>query len=137
MGAIADAVAAYAQPLLDQTDGSLDQLNKAFALAQLCWNLAMVPEEGRDEAVAEIRLNLKMDEDEFDAFRRRVIVPMIRRHEDMFPRMHRRGSMECSRGASEPHTWATTPARTERTGTGRNAPCPCKSGRKYKLCCGR
>ncbi|MGE5152396.1 MAG: SEC-C metal-binding domain-containing protein [Bdellovibrio bacteriovorus] len=22
-------------------------------------------------------------------------------------------------------------------GTGRNEPCPCGSGRKYKLCCGR
>jgi len=41
MGAIAEAMVAYAQPLLDQTDGSTDQMNKAFALGQLCWNLAL------------------------------------------------------------------------------------------------
>ena len=37
MGAIADAIAAYAQPLLDETDGSLEQMNKALAVTQLCW----------------------------------------------------------------------------------------------------
>ncbi len=34
MGAIADGFVAYAQPLLDQTDGSEAQLNKAFAISQ-------------------------------------------------------------------------------------------------------
>src|SRR5438093_7573288 len=94
MGAIAEAIAAYAKPLLDQTNGSVDHLNKAFALAQLCWNLALLPEEGRDEAIGEMRLNLKMDDDKFEAFRRSVVVPMIRRHQEMFPRMHQRGSMQ-------------------------------------------
>ena len=40
MGAIAEGFVAYAQPLLDQTDGSEEQLNKAFAISQLCFNLA-------------------------------------------------------------------------------------------------
>jgi hypothetical protein len=35
MGAIADGIVAYAQPLLDQTDGSSEQLNKAFALPKI------------------------------------------------------------------------------------------------------
>jgi hypothetical protein len=35
MGAIAEALVAYAQPLMDQTDGSEEQLNKAFALTQV------------------------------------------------------------------------------------------------------
>lgn len=30
MGAIADGFVAYVQPLLDQTDGSMEQLNQAF-----------------------------------------------------------------------------------------------------------
>ena len=38
MGAIAEGIAAYAQPLLDQTDGSLEQLNNAMTISQLCWN---------------------------------------------------------------------------------------------------
>jgi hypothetical protein len=36
MGAIPEAIAAYAQPLIDETDGSLKQMNHALALAQLC-----------------------------------------------------------------------------------------------------
>jgi hypothetical protein len=43
MGALAEALVAYAQPLIDQTDGSLEQLNKAFAISQLCYNLALLP----------------------------------------------------------------------------------------------
>ena len=39
MGAIADAFVAYAQPLIDQTDGSEEQLSQAFAMSQLCYNL--------------------------------------------------------------------------------------------------
>jgi uncharacterized protein YecA (UPF0149 family) len=138
MGGIAEAMAAYAQPLLDQTDGSTQQMNSAFALGQLCWNLALVPEQGRDEALAKMRSTLKMDDDQFETFRRAVVVPMIQRHQEMFPRMHRLGSMESSRGAPAPQTARTASARAEKfPGTGRNAPCPCNSGRKYKLCCGR
>jgi hypothetical protein len=138
MGAIADAIASYAQPLIDSTDGSVDQLNKAFALSQLCWNLALLPEEARDDSLAKMRPTLEMDDDEFEAFRRSVVIPMIRRHQEMFPRMHRPGSMELSRGAPAPQTRPTVPARAEKyPGTGRNAPCPCNSGRKYKRCCGR
>ena len=138
MGAIADAVAAYTQPLLDSTDGSVDQVNRALALGQLCWNLALLPEEARDESLATMRSTLKMDDDEFEAFRRSVVTPMILRHEEMFPRMHQRGSMQPSRGGPRLQPRPTTPTRTEKyPGTGRNAPCPCNSGRKYKLCCGR
>lgn len=138
MGAIADAIAEYAQPLLDQTDGSLEQMNNAFSLAQLCWNLAVVPDEQRDEAVAKMQATLKMDGDQFDAFRRSVIEPMIRRHQDMFPRLHQRGSKDPSMVAPLSGVEPTVPARAEKyPGTGRNAPCPCNSGRKYKRCCGR
>jgi uncharacterized protein YecA (UPF0149 family) len=138
MGGIAEAMAAYAQPLLDQTDGSTQQMNSAFAIGQLCWNLALLPEQGRDEALAKMQSTLKMDDDQFETFRRSVVVPMIQRHQEMFPRMHRLGSMESSRGTPAPQTRLTTSARSKRfPGTGRNAPCPCNSGRKYKLCCGR
>jgi hypothetical protein len=45
MGAIAEGFVAYAQPLLDQTDGSQAQLSKAFAISQFCFNLALLPDE--------------------------------------------------------------------------------------------
>ena len=138
MGAMAESIAAYAQPLIDETDGSVDQVQSAFALAQVCWNLALLPEEGRDEAIAKMRPTLKMDDEQFEAFRHSVVLPMIRRHQEMFPRMPRLGSMVPSGGAPASQTETTIPAPTKAySGTGRNAPCPCQSGRKYKRCCGR
>ena len=140
MGAIADSIMAYAQPLLDGTDGSIEQMNRALALAQVCWNLALLPEEARNRALREMEPSLKMEAGEFEAFRRTVVVPMIRRHEEMFPRMHGLGST----GGFNRNVRAATPSSTmppvsgeKYPGTGRNAPCPCHSGKKYKKCCGR
>ncbi len=138
MGAIAQAIADYAKPLLDETDGSPDMLNRALALAQLCWNLALLPEEGRDNALLAMRPTLKMDDDEFEAFRLSVVVPMVRRHQEMFPQMHTHGLMQSSRGSPGLRSSAATTASSGKYhGTGRNAPCPCNSGQKYKRCCGR
>jgi hypothetical protein len=138
MGAIADSIVAYAQPLLDDTDGSVEQMDNALALGQLCWNLALKPEEERDKALREVLPILKIKEDEFEAFRHAVVAPMIRRHQEMFPRMHRPGPAGLSQGISTSRTEATTPVSREKyPGTGRNAPCPCNSGKKYKRCCGQ
>jgi uncharacterized protein YecA (UPF0149 family) len=137
MGAIAEGFVAFAQPLLDQTDGSEEQLNKAFTMSQLCFNLAMLPEDRRETTLSELRLNLGMDDEEFDAFRRAIVVPMIRRHQEMFPQMHRRVSTDFSQSGS---SLRADPRMAELAktypGTDRYAPCPCNSGRKYKFCCG-
>ena len=137
MGAIAEAIVAYAQPLLDQTDGSLEQLNKAMTFSQLCWNLALLPEDGRDQMLSEMRPSLQMDEDEFNEFRRSIIDPMIRRHQEMFPLMHRRRSTAASPGGFSPHGQSRAAAGEGYPGTDAYAPCPCNSGRKYKFCCRR
>ena len=55
MGVMADSIVAYAQPLLDETDGSIDAMQRAMDLAQVCWNLALLPEEERDAQIAEMR----------------------------------------------------------------------------------
>lgn len=138
MGAIAEALVAYAQPLLDQTDGSEEQLNKAFAISQLCYNLAVMPEDRREEMLVEWQQSLEMDDREFDDFRHSVIDPMIRRHEDMFPRMRRQGSTDFSPSRPSPPTRPKTtgPAKGDPR-IDRYAPCPCNSGRKYKFCCGK
>ena len=143
MGAIAEAFVAFAQPLLDQTDGSEGQLNKAFAISQLCYNLALLPDDSRDRAISEMRLSLKMDDAEFDDFRRSIVVPMIERHQEMFPQMHRRGSTEFSQSGRPPsgpslqaRPRMAAPAKA-RPVTDPYAPCPCNSGRKYRFCCGR
>ncbi|MFI5453939.1 MAG: YecA family protein [Isosphaerales bacterium] len=137
MGAIAEGFVAFAQPLLDQTDGSVEELNKAFAVGQFCFNLALIPEDEREKLLSELRLKHEMDEEEFDAFRRAIVVPMVRRHQEMFPLMHRRISGDRSqRGSSLSAT--PRPAQRAETSPGidRYAPCPCNSGEKYKFCCG-
>ncbi len=110
----------------------MEQMNKAMAIGQLCWNLALLPEDRRDQAIGEMRTSLEMDDDEFDDFRRSIIVPMIRRHHEMFPQMH--GRVSTAPLPSSP----SLPARASKErypGTEPYAPCPCKSGKKYKFCC--
>jgi hypothetical protein len=137
MGALAEAFVAYAQPLLDQTDGSEEQLNKAFSISQLCYNLALLPDDRRDTMLSEMRQTLGMDDAEFAEFRRSVIVPMVRRHEEMFPGMHQRsfGGSAPSPRSPLAHTRKAAPG-ARYPGTDRYAPCPCGSGEKYKFCCG-
>ena len=137
MGAIADAMVAYAQPLFDEAGGSPEQLNQAMLIAQICWNLALTPEEELESALADLQSTLKMDADEFEDFQRDVVLPMVERHYDMFPDMPRMGEEDQSQEASPPPT-PVAPLRSEKyPGTGRNAPCPCNSGKKYKRCCGQ
>jgi hypothetical protein len=137
MGAFAEGFVAFAQPLLDQTDGSQEQLEKAFAISQLCFNLALLPEGSRDKTLSEMRSSLGMDDEEFDAFRRSIIVPMIRRHQEMFPRMHGRLSTNLSQSSPELGAHPKTAAPGKKyPGTDPYAPCPCHSGKKYKFCCG-
>lgn len=137
MGAIAEGIVAYAQPLLDQTDGSMEQLNKAMTISQLCWNLALLSADGRDQMLNEMRPNLDMDEEQFEEFRRSIIDPMIRRHREMFPLMHRRGSTTTWPSDPSPQAHSRATAREAYPGTEPYALCPCKSGRKYKFCCRR
>ena len=137
MGAIAEAFVAYAQPLLDQTDGSEEQLNKAFAITQLCYNLALLPVDQRDTMLDEMRQTLGMDDAEFAEFRRSVIVPMIRRHEEMFPGMRHMKFTDLAPSPSSPRAPTSKAAPGQKYPvTDRYAPCPCGSGKKYKFCCG-
>jgi len=128
MGVMAESMVTYAQPLLDETDGSREQMQNALSIAQSCWNLALLPEAEQEEMLDEMRLVLKMDEDGFAGFRKSVIAPMILRHHEMFPNMPRLNSQR---------TTPRSPLEKKYPGTGRNDPCPCNSRKKYKRCCGR
>lgn len=119
MGAIAESMRAYAQPLIDETDGTPEQINKALDMAQLCWKLALLPEVERAEYIQEMRPMLKMDDEEFKEFQYSFLIPMITRHKQMFPQMH-------GQKLSKPATSGKI---------GRNSPCPCGSGKKFKKCC--
>ena len=65
MGALAEAMVAYAQPLLDGTDGSPEQMNKAFSISSFCYTLAQLPKERRDEVMAKMQSTLEMNDEEF------------------------------------------------------------------------
>ena len=128
MGVTAESMLAYAQPLLDETDGSHEQMQHAMSMAQMCWNLALLPRTEQEEMLVQMQPSLKMDDAEFADFRESVITPMILRHHDMFPNIPRMDSQT---------TGPSGRRQTKYPGTGRNAPCPCNSGKKYKRCCGR
>jgi hypothetical protein len=55
MGANADAMSRFAQPLIDATDGSPEDLQRALSLSQLCWNLALIPEGKREQFPADMQ----------------------------------------------------------------------------------
>lgn len=124
MGKLADDMSEFAQPLIDATDGSPEDVQKALSLSQLCWNLALTPEEKRDEFLTDMQPALNMDDEEFEDFRNNVVMPMIHRHHQQFPGMQHSGRSEQR-------------AAKKYLGTGRNERCPCGSGKKYKVCCGR
>jgi uncharacterized protein YecA (UPF0149 family) len=137
MGAIGDAIAEYARPLIDGTDGSMEQLNKALSISQACWNLSLLPKEQRQAAMKSLGDTLSLEEAEFQDFRHSILEPMVRRHEEMFPKLH-------SRQSREPPHWESSaspvPSAKSSKGQfpepGRYDPCPCNSGKKYKFCCG-
>lgn len=139
MGAIADAMMRFAQPLINATDGSPEQFQQALTISQLCWNLAVAPEESRDAFLAKMQPVMKMADEEFQEFKRTVVTPMIRRHHEMFPGMNRFGPAAPSRTVPHDEIPPVAPRRPvmKYAGTGRNERCPCGSGKKYKICCGR
>ncbi len=88
MGAIAESMLAYADPLLRQTDGSPERMNKALQLAMICWNLSLISDADRDRMLAELQGKLRMDDKKFRVFLCDIVNPMIRRHREMFPEMN-------------------------------------------------
>ena len=131
MGAIAEFFVAYAQPLLDITDGSFEQTEKAFGLAQVCFNLAQLPLDEREEFIQRMQSDMGLDDAEFADFRQGLIDPMMARHD---------------RAASLANLAVETTYRNRigsdhqsprpKVTVDRYAPCPCQSGKKYKFCCG-
>lgn len=139
MGAIADTIMKYAQPLLDATDGSPQQLQNALTLSQLCWNMALMSEADRNLFLDNMPPIPNMAPADLENFKRTIVGPMIQRHQEMFAGMNRQVPMAPPRSApvyETPTPAARRPVK-KYAGTGRNEPCPCGGGKKYKFCCGR
>ncbi len=154
MGAIADAMSAYAQPLLDQTDGSLEQMQMALNIAMACWNIGKFPEDERQPAIDSLAESMGLDEAEREEFQDDVLMPMIRRHDEMFGQVFqrkvpRRSDGESNLGVGLDSDWEVglesdlefgleaKPPKDQTPKPGRYDPCPCNSGKKYKFCCER
>ena len=142
MGAMADALVAYARPLIDATDGSPEQIERAFMLSSLCYNLALVPEDGRQPLRDKMKNSLKMDDEEFEVFQQSIITPMIQRHQTMFATTRRPAKTRSPGSSDVIGPWSRTRPTLEINAeanpkTDRYAPCPCNSGRKVKFCCGK
>jgi hypothetical protein len=138
MGAIAEGIVAYAQILIDQTDGSLEEVDNALGMSQICFNLALMPAEERTSFLKDLQPDLGMNDQELEEFQRDVVVPMIRRHEKMFPLMHLRSAFGSMDGFFSPRqsVLATKP-KQKYPGAEPYEPCPCNSGKKYRFCCGK
>jgi hypothetical protein len=77
----------YAQPLLDSTDGSLEETQRVLDLAMIFWNAALMDADARDATLGELAGKYEGDlRDEFWNMARM----MIERHRAMFPEMRRR-----------------------------------------------
>lgn len=126
MGKMAESLALYAQPLLEDTDGSQEQMQSAYSMAQVCWNLSLLPKDKQNDSLAEMQPMLEMNDTEFAEFCSSVIEPMVKRHHELFPNF----------SANTAENSPPVTSRKKYHGTGRNDPCPCNSGKKYKKCCG-
>lgn len=56
---------------------------------------------------------------------------------DVFAEMMAQGGGAPQPGSVPPPGFAPAPVRRASAAVGRNDPCPCGSGKKYKKCCGR
>lgn len=135
MGAIAEAIVAYGKPLIDASDGSPESIQRAMALTQLCYNLALATAESREESLQDLKSNLNMDDEELMCFKRDVVTPMIKRHEEMFGSFHEDASEPKSKSLRSFGFRKAGKATELFPGTGPYDPCPCGSGSKYRFCC--
>lgn len=90
-----EALADFAQPLIDDTDGSEEEVSKALMFATLCWNLALLDDESAMERVLNHMVREYREESELGAEEgvefREMILQMVERHRRMFPAMHKGG----------------------------------------------
>lgn len=142
MGALAEAMVAYAQPLLDQSDGTEEGMQWAFTLASLCFTMAQVSTEVRQEMLAEMRQGSDFSDEEFRVFLNDIVYPMIERQREMFPQrnanVRKRPAVRVMKDDAH-----LSPTLDEEDDVHESnvpeprpyAPCTCGSGLKYKFCC--
>lgn len=136
MGAMADAMVEYCRPLIERTNGSHESVQSAINVGMTFWNLALLDESERKVGIQNLIDSLDLSAADARVFEEEVAVDMIQRHRDMFPGMH---SSEYGLNgfgfANRSHAFAAHTKSDPYAGTAPYAPCPCRSGKKYKFCC--
>ena len=136
MGVFADAISAYAQPLLEQSDGSREGLQKALNLSALCYNIGTRPEPERAKLISQLKDDLGMSEEDLEELRSSVIQPMLVRYDKMFPKGKQFPAFNVPRTEPSNRPSAFTLDSLAKSDEPLPyAPCPCNSGKKYKFCC--
>jgi SEC-C motif len=77
----------FAQPLLDSTDGSKAETQRALTLAQFLWNVAVTRETEKREAMLEELLRDITPDTEREEFAA-IVRAMLQRHRELFPELH-------------------------------------------------
>ena len=77
----------FAQPLLDSTDGSKTETQRALTLAQFLWNVAITRDPEEREGMLEELLRELAPDTEREAFAA-IAREMLQRHREMFPELH-------------------------------------------------
>ena len=77
----------FAQPLLDSTDRSKVETQRALTLAQFLWNVAVTRDTEKREAMLEELLRDITPDTEREAFAG-IARDMLQRHREMFPELH-------------------------------------------------
>jgi hypothetical protein len=77
----------FAQPLLDSTDGSKAETQRALTLAQFLWNVAVTRDSEKREAMLEDLLRDITPDTERERFAG-TARDMLQRHRVMFPELH-------------------------------------------------
>lgn len=142
MGAITDAMVVYAQPLLEQLDGTPEDVQWALSLATLCFTMAQVSDDVREEMLTEMRKSSDFSDDEFLVFLNDIIYPMIERQREMFPQMNARARSRQAVSVTIGNNYSSS-LKDDRADVFEStmpeprpyAPCSCGSGLKYKFCC--
>jgi uncharacterized protein YchJ len=85
-----------------------------------------------------IRLNLKTKQVEWiNGLREEAVVKEFLNHDSMFQELRSRYQKMKQAGLQVQKSQAAKPAQSNQNKVGRNEPCPCGSGKKFKHCCGK
>lgn len=89
LGGPAQQMTDFAQPLLDATDGSLEQMDRALKLGMLFWNLSIIEDMNERDRMLDDMANKLAPDEAANQDLRAIAQQMIDRHRLMFPDLHR------------------------------------------------